>query len=148
MATASRKGPGRRARLIGLVHAAAKRLGMDEDARRAMQQRVTGKTSAADMSEAELVAVCAELARLGADIHVPAPPAGGPGMATEWQLLTIERLAFRMGWTEGLLDARLIAFIKRTAKVERPQWLEKAAASHVISGLQRWDTQIKRRKCA
>jgi hypothetical protein len=147
MAAAARKGPIRRARLIGLVHAAAKKIGMDEDARRAMQQRVTGKASAADMSEAELVAVCAELARLGADIHVPAPPAGGPGMATEWQLLTIERLAHGMGWTEGLTDARLIAFVRRTAKVERPQWLEKSAASHVISGLQRWDAQIKRR-CA
>jgi len=135
----------RRRRLLGLVHAAAKRIGMDEDARRAMQQRATGKTSAADMSEAELVAVCAELARLGADIHVPAPQAGGPGMATEWQLLTIERLAFRMGWTDGLRDARLIAFIRRTAKVERPQWLEKAAATKVISGLQRWARQREKR---
>jgi len=135
----------RRRRLLGLVHAAAKRLGMDDDARRAMQQRVTGKASAADMSDAELVAVCAELARLGADIHVPAPQAGGPGMATEWQLLTIERLAHGMGWTEGLLDARLIAFIRRTAKVDRPQWLEKAAASKVISGMQRWAQQRERR---
>jgi len=97
------------------------------------------------MSDAELVAVCAELARLGADIHVPAPQAGGPGMATEWQLLTIERLAHGMGWTEGLLDARLIAFIRRTAKVDRPQWLEKAAASKVISGMQRWAQQRERR---
>jgi hypothetical protein len=135
----------RRRMLLGLVHAAAKRIGMEEDARRAMQQRVTGKASSAEMSEAELVAVCAELARLGADIHVPAPPAGGPGMATEWQLLTIERLAFRMGWTEGLLDARLVAFIKRTAKVERPQWLEKSAATKVISGLQRWSRQREKR---
>jgi len=135
----------RRRRLLGLVHAAAKKIGMDDDARRAMQQRVTGKASAADMSDAELVAVCAELARLGADIHVPAPQAGGPGMATEWQLLTIERLAHGMGWTEGLLDARLIAFIRRTAKVDRPQWLEKAAASKVISGLQRWAQQRERR---
>jgi hypothetical protein len=148
MAQKSHSPTDRRRRLLGLVHSSAKRLGMDDDARRAMQRRVTGKDSAADMSEAELVAVCAELARLGADIHVPAPPAGGPGMATEWQLLTIERLAHSMGWTEGLTDARLIAFVRRTAKVERPQWLEKSAASHVISGLQRWDAQIKRRKCA
>jgi hypothetical protein len=131
----------RRTKLIALVHAGAKKIGMDDDIRRLVQERITGKASAADMSEAELVAVCYELARLGADIHVPAPQAGGPGMATDWQLLTIERLAIRMGWMEGLNDARLIAFIKHTAKVDRPQWLEKEAASHVISGLLRWQRQ-------
>ncbi len=138
----------RRRRLIGLVHAAAKQIGMDEETRRAMQQRVTGKASAADMSEAALVAVCAELARLGADIHVPAPQAGGDGMATGWQLLTMERLAMALGWQDGLEDARLAAFIRRTAKVERPQWLTMEAATSVISGLQRWQRQRRAKEVA
>jgi hypothetical protein len=135
----------RRTKLIALVHAGAKKIGMDDDIRRLVQERITGKASAAEMSEAELVAVCYELARLGADIHVPAPQGGGPGMATDWQLLTIERLALKMGWREGLQDKRLLDFIKRTVKVDRPQWLEKEAASHVISGLLRWQRQRERR---
>ena len=136
----------RRRRLIGLAHAAAKRIGMDDDARRAMQARVTGQPSAAGMSEAELVAVCAELMRLGADIHVPAPETGGPGMATGWQLLAIERLALEMGWREGLTDARLIAFVRRTAKVDAVRWLSPDAASKIISGLQRWHRQRQRKE--
>ena len=43
-----------RARIIGAIHAAAAKAGIDEDTRRALQQDAVGKTSCADMSEPEL----------------------------------------------------------------------------------------------
>lgn len=80
--------------------------------------------------------------RMGADVRATAPEcAQAPGMVTRWQLATIERLAWEMGWGDGLEDARLIAFLRRTARVERPQWLTRHDASSVISGLMRWKRQ-------
>jgi hypothetical protein len=62
-------------------------------------------------------------------------------MATRWQLATIERLAWELGWERGLDDARLLRFVQRTAKVDSVRWLEKGAASAVIGGLMRWKRQ-------
>jgi phage gp16-like protein len=49
--------PERRARMIAAVHAAASRRGLDEDARRALQERLTGHASCAAMTEDELARV-------------------------------------------------------------------------------------------
>lgn len=54
-----------RNRQLGRIHAGAKALGMDEETRRALLERVTGKRSSADMTGAERNAVIAELVRLG-----------------------------------------------------------------------------------
>jgi hypothetical protein len=128
--------------LLGLVHRGAAQIGMDEDTRRALQQRVTGHDSCRDMTDAELLAVIRELRRLGADVRAPVPMADGrPGMASGWQLATLEHLALDMGWKQGLDDARFVAFIARTAGVQRAQWLDRAAASKAITGLRRWKWQ-------
>lgn len=60
-----------RRRLLAAVHAEAKALGLDEDTRRALQQRVGGHASCADMNDRQLRAVLAELRRLAGK---PAPP--------------------------------------------------------------------------
>lgn len=137
----------RRRRLIAQAHLAAKQAGCVEEAeRRAVQQMVTGKASCAEMSERELVRLIDHWGRVGAQVRAALPDGGDvPGMVTRWQLATLERLAWEMGWDEGLKDERLLRFVRRTAKVERIQWLEKAAASAVISGLMRWKRQRVRR---
>ncbi len=58
-----------RRRMISAIHAAAGKLGMDEDTRRALQVRVSGEhgeacESCAAMTTAQLAAVLAELNRL------------------------------------------------------------------------------------
>lgn len=140
----------RRKRLIAQAHLAAKQAGCaDDDARRAIQQMVTGKPSCADMSEAELVRLIDHWGRAGADVRASAPDcAKAPGMVTRWQLATIERLAWDMGWSDGLKDSRLAAFLKRTAQVERIEWLTRSGASGVISGLMRWKRQRQSRRNA
>lgn len=64
-----------RRRLLAAVHAEAKALGLDEDTRRALQQRVGGHASCADMSDRELRSVLAELHRLAGKPARPRRPA-------------------------------------------------------------------------
>ena len=51
---------------IKAIHAGARQLALSDDSRRALQARITGKESCADMTAAELEAVVKELRRLGA----------------------------------------------------------------------------------
>lgn len=140
----------RRKKLIAQAHLAAKRAGcVDEDDRRTVQLLVTGKASCAEMTLAELVKLIDHWGHIGSDVRASAPEcAQAPGMVTRWQLATIERLAWGMGWTDGLIDARLISFVKRTAQVERVDWLTRRGASAVISGLMRWKRQRQGRRAA
>lgn len=140
--------PERRA-LLGLAHKAALLAGLDDDTRRAVQKRVTGKDSCRDMSDAQLRRLLWHYKGLGVEIGVPNPPApGGTGWErpTKWQWMEIERLALAMGWEDGLEDARLLGFVRRTAGVDAMRFLSRAQASAVISGLRRWEHQRHRRK--
>lgn len=134
----------RRRRLIAQAHLAAKMAGCsDEDDRRAVQLAVTGKASCSEMNERELVAIIDHWGRMGAGVCASTPEAtGAAGMASRWQLATIERLAWDLGW-DGLEDDRLLRFVRRTAKVDAVRWLTREQASSVISGLMRWRRQIR-----
>lgn len=132
----------RRRKLMAQAHLAAKKLGLDDETRREAQQMVVGKASCAEMTEAELAYLVSHWNAQGADVTPTAPEGGGVGMATPWQLATLERIAFEMGWRAGLTDDRLVAFVRRTAHVDRPEWLTSEACSKVISGLMRWSRQI------
>ncbi len=57
--------PALRRRLLALIHQGATQLGMDEDTRRALQVRITGHASCADMSTRQLDMVLDALASLG-----------------------------------------------------------------------------------
>jgi len=132
----------RRRALIAQAHLAAKQAGCaSEEDRRAIQQMVTGKASCADMTERELVRLIDHWGRMGSDVRAAAPRGAEAPMATRWQLATIERLAWELGWEQGLDDARLLRFVQRTAKIDLVRWLDRAAASRVISGLMRWKRQ-------
>lgn len=133
----------RRRKLLAQAHLAAKQAGcLDEDDRRAVQHRLTGKASCRDMTEAELVRVIDHWRARGATVRASAPEAGSaPEAASRWQLATLERLALEMGWDAGLEDPALLSFVRRTARVDQVRWLSRAQASDVISGLIRWKRQ-------
>lgn len=135
----------RRQTLIAQVHLAAKRLAMDDDARRAAMQAVVGKASCCDMSEAELARVVQHFNRLGSGVVASAPRSARDDGPTGWQLVTLERLALEMGWVDGLKDARLAVFVRHTVRVDRPEWMTREQASACISGLMRWQRQRARR---
>lgn len=137
----------RRRLLLGLAHKAAAQLGMDEETRRAAQAAFAGHESLRDFSDRQLLAWCWELKRRGAEIGIPAPPpkgGAGWGRPTPAQLVELERLAIAIGW-DGLDDARLRGFVRRTCEIDDLRFASKAQMSDLISGLRRWLRQRERR---
>lgn len=147
-AAAARPQSARRRALIARAHMAAQALGLDEDTRRMVQAAHTGCASCREMTEAALVRLLWAYRELGAAVAVPLPDiaraAAGPDRPSDWQWLTLEREAVASGF-DGLEDARLLAFVRRTAGVDHLRFLDRRRASEVISGLMRWRRQRARR---
>lgn len=63
---------------------------------------------------------------------------------THSQLAHLARLCERMGWEDGLNDARLLGFINRTLGVRflRSDVMTNRQASAVITGLRKWADSI------
>jgi len=134
--------------LIGLAHKAAVLAGLSDNDRRAVQQAVVGKQSCADMSDVELRRLLWHYKAKGIKIGVPGPkpPAGSGGArATVSQWAEIERLALAFGWLDGLQDRRLASFVGRTAGVDAVRFLTREGATHVISGLRRWQKNLEKK---
>ncbi|MDD3938024.1 regulatory protein GemA [Rhodoferax sp.] len=138
----------RRAVLMGLVHKAGVQLGLDDAARRAAQVAFCGVESCKTMTDAQLVAWCWELKRRGAVIGIPVPAqvANHPMGPTDWQLVSIERAAVALGFDKGWADGRLRAFCARTVGVDAPQFLSRADATKVLTGLHRWQASGSKRQ--
>ena len=97
MATALRQ------RLLAAIHMQSKQLALDDDVRRALQERVAGKRSCADMSIGELRAVSREL-RQAMRMVGPFDPAK-PAESAARMRAKARQLAADMGAREAYLDA-------------------------------------------
>ena len=119
------------------IYAGVRALGIaEEDDRRALYERVTGKRRLGEMTPAEKAAVVAELRRMGFR------PAGrrrrleGP-YAPKLQALWIA--AWNLGLVRSSDDQALLAFVKRQAGVDHTRFLQEAAAANrAIEGLKGW----------
>lgn len=128
--TADGKADSRR-KLIGAVRAAAKRRGIDDDDRKAIQLEVTGKASMADMDGAEIGKV---LDRLNRD-------AGGRALGA-WQARPHQAKVRALWWTLYWLgevpepnERALDAFVLRQAGVFSLRFLDNRASLSVIEAL-------------
>ncbi len=120
------------------IHAGCRLLDYDEDMRRDLYRTITGKSSAAAMSEGERAAVVAELRRRG---FRPAwkgsrKPLEGP-YAKKLQALWIA------GWNLGLIrnrdDRALLAFVRRQTGVDHTRFLHhQQDAAMAIEALKAW----------
>ena len=122
--------------LLAAIHVRAKRLGLDEDTRRALQERVAGKRSCADMSIGELRAVADELRQ--ADQRVGPVDATRPADSAARMRGRVRELAAELGVGDAYVDA----IARRQAGVP----LARASAGQlrgVIAALWR---QVQRRK--
>jgi len=130
--TAAPKRNAGRSRLIGALHAAAKKQGLAEDDRRALQLRLVGKSSAADMTPAEIGKV---LDALNANAG-----ARRPSLGQSWQrkVRALWISAHQLGMTESASDAALDAFVSRQAGVSALRFLPPTRASSVIEALKDW----------
>jgi phage gp16-like protein len=119
-----------RSKMIGAVRMAAKRVGMNDDDRRALQQELTGKISLGDMSLAEIGQV---LDRLNKDWKGPMGHRAHAGKirALWWTL-------YWLGAIEDPADRPLDAFVKRQAGVSSLRFLDSRKAHSVIEALKAW----------
>lgn len=131
---------------LAAIHVAKKQLGLDEDTYRAVLTRVTGKSSAAAMDEAERGRVVEELRRQG---FQPAPrqargeALNGPRKALQGPFAKKLQALWIAAWNLGLVDDRqdsaLVAFVKRQTGIEHMNWLrDPADAEKVIEALKGW----------
>lgn len=123
------------------IHVGVRQLGLDDAVKRALYERVTGKTSAADMTEAERRAVVAELERQGFDRSSRGAgkrrkPLSGP-YAKKLQALWIA--AWNLGLVRNRDDKALLAFVKRQTGLDHTRFLHHADdAAKAIEALKGW----------
>lgn len=127
-----------------MLHLGAKRLGWDEDMRRAWMEKHAGKRSGRDCTDAELAGLVDLMRATGAlDDGRPLGKAdtGGKGndrpTRQQWKLATV--LCKERDWKDGIDDPRFAAFVRRIAKVDNPRFLTKNGIRAVIIGLKNWN---------
>lgn len=123
---------------LAAIHVARKQLGLDEDTYRAMLRRLTGKESAAALTERERQAVVEELRRRGfkSVSKGTRKRLEGP-FAKKFQALWIA------GWNLGVVDDRrdeaMAAFVKRQTGIDQLRWVRDAEdAARAIEALKAW----------
>ena len=130
----------------GRVHARAKQLSLDDDARRDLQRRETGKESCAEMSAGELRRVLAAMnGRAGGrERAAPARTRGRRGgdktrtgpLLTKLTALWIS--GYHLGVVRDRSDAGLARWFKRQSGLDAPAWAKPPQLAQVIEALQAW----------
>ena len=121
-----------RSKLIGAVRSACKRLGIEDDDRKALQLERTGKRSMSDMSIAELGDL---LTHFNRDWKLPDRPVSGKVRALWWSL-------YWLGAHDRPDDEALGAFVKRQTGIAHLRFLDHRQAPAVIEALKSWLTRI------
>lgn len=120
--------------MIKAVRAACRRLGLEDDDRRALQQEVTGKISLGDMDLPELGRM---LDRLNKDYKGPS--------GNRAYLAKIRALWWTLYWLGAIHepnDEALTAFVKRQTGKQRLQFLGHREAFSVIEALKSWAARL------
>jgi phage gp16-like protein len=115
-----------RARYLAHIHAAAKAQGWNEGTYRDWIKRRTGKTSCAELDDAQLGALAATLKPTG----------------PQWE--AIHAACREMGWS-GTADCDFKAFVKRTTKADEPLFLTRRQLTDVLVGLAAWQKSLRQR---
>lgn len=121
--------------LLAQIHIARQQLGMEDDDYRALLQRVTGRRSAAELSEPQRRAVIQELKRRGFKSHGHGrKPSSKPYIRLVfalWNELKREGI-----WREDDIRS-LRAFTRKMAGVDDPEFMTYAEATKVIEALKK-----------
>lgn len=144
--TAARNLADPRRRLIAQIHIAPKQIGMDEGDYRALLRRVTGCSSSADMTIAQLEAVLAEFRRLGFSTQARTPVARAaharPGLSRRPADHKVARKAQALWRSLGLLCAvrnpspeALEVFVCRQLDCAVFQWANQSQGHKLIEAL-------------
>lgn len=122
---------------LAKVHLLAKQSGLDDDAYRDLLERETGKRSARDLSDGELIRVCEKLGRPSGVRPAAASPAAAGPFAGKLRALWIS--AWHLGVARSNADSAMLAFVKRQTGVDHTRFLsDPRLASKAIEGLKAW----------
>jgi phage gp16-like protein len=123
--------------LLATVHCARKDLALDEDTYRLVLEQATGKRSAADLTDAELVQIIEGFRQRGWQpaIRKSHKPSDKAHVRKVWALWG--DLCKRGALRKPTRDA-LRSFVKRLTGVSDPEWLTVAQSRRVIESLKVW----------
>lgn len=123
-------------RYLAQIHIAKKALALEEDDYRAVLKRVTGRSSAKDLSEAQRLRVVTEFKRLGWEPTKQGGsfrPASNKGYVRK--LFALAKSLDVLGyWSAPYKDA-LRSFVKNRCDVDDPEWLSYDQATPLIKAL-------------
>lgn len=130
------------ARQIGAIHAIASKVGLDDDTRRDLIERETGKRSARDLSWAEAGRVIDCLKGLAPARTATAPTAKGAA-SLDGRYAGKLRALWISGWHLGVVhdrsDKALLSFVERQTGLSHLRFLhDPAEAALAIEGLKAW----------
>lgn len=122
---------------VKTIYAGIRALGIqNEDDRRDLYERVTGKRRLRLMSESDKGRVLAELRRLGYQGEASRKLLSGP-YAKKLQALWIS--AWNLGLVRNRNDEAIIAFVKRQTGLDHARWLrDPADAQKAIEAMKSW----------
>ncbi|MBK1868278.1 gp16 family protein [Aestuariivirga sp. YIM B02566] len=129
-----------RNKMLAKVHVAKKELGLDDETYRDMLVLVTGKNSARDCSDHELVKVIELFGKKG--FHVKPSKGRMPGYA-EHKYAPKIRALWLSGWNLGIIrdpeEKAMWTFIHRQTGIASVRWLKSSEdALRVIEALKKW----------
>lgn len=128
--------------MLAKIHIACKHLGLDDFEYRSLLERVTGETSAAACSDAQLERVIGEAQRLGWR------PTGGTFRPSEDpQVRKVYALWSALGKQGALRDPSkraLRAFVAHRFTVQSVEWLGTEQASQLIELLKSWQRRVRK----
>lgn len=132
--------PGRR-RMLARVHILAKDLGLADDVYRDVLERSTGKRSAGDCDEGELVKAIAALERSAGGPRRGRRPSRTRSQANgahHRKALALWLALWQLGEVDDPSDAALDAFARRQTGVDSLAWVAGDKAGPVIDALKAW----------
>jgi len=130
--------------MLAKIHLGAKELGLSDDARRDILERLTGRRSSADCTDAQLDQVLAHFKSLGwkpqagAQARSGVAPKPKRAMATSPVALKARAMwlsLFNLGVVRSSSEATLEAFAARQLKVDRLQWADQSQGYRLIEAL-------------
>lgn len=141
---------------LAAIHIAFKALGISKDDACALKMSVTGKASAADMTEQQRRRLLAHLAGLQADVsrakgeqpaYLPKPrpaqrAAGGDQDERWYKARALWSALAASGHVRVDTDAALTAYVKRQTHMDHWRFLNGHQVNSVIEALKRWCRRV------
>ncbi|WP_020179807.1 regulatory protein GemA [Methylopila sp. M107] len=132
---------------IRRIHVLARNAGLDEDTRRDLMQRETGRRSSSELDLRQAIKVIDVLQKLPGAQAAPARRKVGGALKLEGPYVAKIRALWISGWHLGVVrersDTAMVAFIERQTHIQNTRWLrDPADARKVIEALKSWLARV------